>query len=60
MEQVKHKKRPLSKIFPLRESNTTVLTEVIAGVTTFLSLSYIIFVQPTVLSATGMNFGAVK
>jgi len=59
VEQAKHKKRPLSKIFPLRESNTTVLTEVIAGVTTFLSLSYIIFVQPTVLSATGMDFGAV-
>ncbi|MFN3466583.1 MAG: NCS2 family permease [Candidatus Brocadiales bacterium] len=33
--------------------------EVIAGVTTFLSMSYIIFVQPTVLSACGMDFGAV-
>jgi AGZA family xanthine/uracil permease-like MFS transporter len=49
----------IKKLFPLRESNTTVATEVIAGVTTFLSMSYIIFVQPTVLSACGMDFGAV-
>ena len=38
---------------------TSVRTEIIAGVTTFLTMAYIIFVQPTVLSAAGMDFGAV-
>jgi AGZA family xanthine/uracil permease-like MFS transporter len=52
-------KLSLHKVFPLKESNTTVLTEVIAGVTTFLALSYIIFVQPAVLSTCGMDSGAV-
>lgn len=49
----------LQKLFKLDENCTTVKTEVIAGVTTFMTLSYIIFVQPTVLSACGMDFGAV-
>ena len=34
-------------------------TEVVAGITTFLAMAYIIFVQPAVLSAAGMDFGAV-
>lgn len=38
---------------------TTVRTEIIAGVTTFMTMAYIIFVQPAVLSAAGMDFGAV-
>jgi AGZA family xanthine/uracil permease-like MFS transporter len=52
-------------IFRLRENGTTVRTELVAGVTTFLTMSYIIFVQPAVLSGvmfgrpTGMDFGAV-
>ncbi len=45
--------------FRLKENGTCVRTEVIAGVTTFMTLSYILFVQPTVLSACGMDFGAV-
>jgi AGZA family xanthine/uracil permease-like MFS transporter len=49
----------LQKLFKLKEHNTDVKTEVVAGVTTFMTLSYIIFVQPTVLSACGMDFGAV-
>lgn len=49
----------IKKLFPLKESNTTVPTEVIAGVTTFLSMSYIIFVQPAVLATCGMDFGSV-
>jgi len=49
----------LQKIFRLKENGTDVKTEVVAGVTTFMTLSYIIFVQPTVLSACGMDFGAV-
>lgn len=49
----------IERLFHLSEHNTTVRTEVIAGVTTFLTMAYIIFVQPTVLSAAGMDFGAV-
>ncbi len=43
----------------LSEAGTTVRTELVAGATTFATLSYIIFVQPTVLAAAGMDFGAV-
>lgn len=49
----------LERLFKLRENGTTVRTEIIAGLTTFLSMSYIIFVQPAVLSAAGMDFGSV-
>ncbi len=49
----------LQSLFRLKENRTDVKTEVMAGVTTFMTLSYIIFVQPTVLSACGMDFGAV-
>ena len=55
----------LAHFFRLSESNTSVRTELVAGVTTFLTMAYIIFVQPAVLSGamfeapTGMDFGAV-
>jgi AGZA family xanthine/uracil permease-like MFS transporter len=49
----------LDRLFHLTELRTTVRTELVAGVTTFLTMAYIIFVQPTVLSAAGMDFGAV-
>ena len=49
----------LEKIFKLKENNTCVTTEAVAGTTTFLTMSYIIFVQPAVLSNCGMDFGAV-
>jgi AGZA family xanthine/uracil permease-like MFS transporter len=49
----------LERRFSLAANRTTVRTEVIAGVTTFLTMAYIIFVQPAVLSAAGMDFGAV-
>ena len=49
----------LEKIFKLKENSTTVQTEIIAGSTTFLSMAYIIFVQPAVLSMAGMDFGSV-
>ena len=49
----------LEKIFKLKENNTNVATEAIAGTTTFLTMSYIIFVQPAVLSSCGMDFGSV-
>lgn len=49
----------LEKIFKLKENGTNVRTEIIAGSTTFLSMAYIIFVQPAVLSIAGMDFGSV-
>jgi len=49
----------LQRLFKLQENNTNLKTEAVAGITTFMTLSYIIFVQPTVLSACGMDFGAV-
>ena len=45
--------------FRLAEHGTTVKTEVIGGVTTFLTMSYIVFVNPAILSAAGMDFEAV-
>ena len=49
----------LDRQFALSANGTTVHTEILAGVTTFLTMAYIIFVQPAVLSAAGMDFGAV-
>src|SRR6185437_1657849 len=45
--------------FKLTEHGTTVRTEVVAGVTTFLTMAYIIFVNPSILGAAGMDRGAV-
>ena len=49
----------LEKLFRLKAHNTTVRTELLAGVTTFLAMAYILFVNPSILSATGMDKGAV-
>ncbi|MBI4542381.1 MAG: NCS2 family permease, partial [Gemmatimonadetes bacterium] len=49
----------LERVFRLRESGTTVRTEILAGATTFATLSYIIFVQPAVLGVASMDRGAV-
>ncbi|MFM2486337.1 NCS2 family permease [Celerinatantimonas yamalensis] len=49
----------LEKLFKLKAHKTTVRTEVIAGFTTFLTMAYIIFVNPSVLSQAGMNNGSV-
>lgn len=49
----------LERRFHLHESGTTLRTEILAGCTTFVTLSYIVFVQPAVLATTGMDFGAV-
>lgn len=55
----------LNLFFRFDENNTTVRTEILAGITTFLTMAYIIFVQPAILSgamfgfSTGMDFGAV-
>jgi len=49
----------LEKRFKLKENKTNVKTELLAGLTTFMSMSYIIFLNPTVLSQTGMDYNAV-
>ena len=49
----------LNKIFKLKENKTTVATELIAGLTTFMAMSYIIFVNPAILSQTGMDYNSV-
>ncbi len=49
----------LDKYFRLEKSGTNVQTEITAGLTTFMTMAYIIFVNPAILSKTGMNFEAV-
>ena len=49
----------LEKLFQLQAHGTTVKREVVAGITTFLTMAYIVVVNPSILSATGMDFGAV-
>lgn len=49
----------LEKIFQLQAHGTTAKTEIIAGITTFLTMAYIIFVNPNILARTGMDHGAV-
>ena len=49
----------LERLFKLSEHGTTVRTEILAGVTTFLTMCYIVIVNPGILSLTGMDFGAV-
>jgi AGZA family xanthine/uracil permease-like MFS transporter len=49
----------LERLFKLRENHTTIRAEVLGGATTFMTMSYIIFVQPVILSAAGMDKGAV-
>jgi AGZA family xanthine/uracil permease-like MFS transporter len=49
----------LERLFHLRERNTTARREVLGGVATFLTMSYIVFVNPAILSAAGLPFGGV-
>ena len=49
----------LEKLFKLSKNNTNVKTEVLAGVTTFMTMAYILMVNPDILSKTGMPIGAV-
>lgn len=49
----------LEKKFSLREKNTNIKTEIIAGLTTFMTMAYILTVNPTILSEGGLNWGAV-
>jgi adenine/guanine/hypoxanthine permease len=49
----------LNRFFNLAENNTTVRTEIIAGITTFMTMAYILAVNPDILSATGMDKNAL-
>ena len=49
----------LNRMFHLTENHTTVRTEVLAGITTFMTMAYILAVNPLILSTTGMDKGAV-
>ncbi|MGL5715539.1 MAG: NCS2 family permease [Paraclostridium sp.] len=49
----------MEKYFKLKENNTTVKTEIIAGITTFMTMAYILIVNPSILSQAGMDYGAV-
>ena len=49
----------LEKIFKLKEHNTNIKTEVVAGITTFMTMAYILAVNPSILSEAGMNANAV-
>ena len=49
----------MEKFFMLKENNTDVRTEVLAGVTTFMTMAYILAVNPLILSDAGMDAGGV-
>ena len=49
----------VEKLFKLKENHTTVRTEVIAGITTFMTMAYILAVNPSILSAAGMDTNAI-
>lgn len=49
----------LERLFQLKAHNTDVRTEMLAGVTTFLAMAYILFVNPSILGETGMDKGAI-
>ena len=49
----------MEKFFKLKEHNTDVKTEIMAGITTFMAMAYILIVNPDILSASGMDKGAV-
>ena len=49
----------LERLFSLSQHKTSVRTEILAGFTTFLTMCYIVIINPLTLSKTGMDFGAV-
>ena len=49
----------LEKYFKLKENGTTFSTELLAGLTTFMTMAYILIVNPNILSVAGMDWGAV-
>ena len=47
----------MERFFKLKENDTNVRQEVVAGITTFMTMAYILIVNPTILSAAGMDSG---
>jgi AGZA family xanthine/uracil permease-like MFS transporter len=56
---IRRELKMIEKLFKLKENNTDVKTEVIAGITTFMTMAYILAVNPSMLSAAGMDSTAV-
>jgi AGZA family xanthine/uracil permease-like MFS transporter len=52
-------KELINRFFKLEENKTSIRIEMVGGLTTFMTMSYIIFVQPAILSGAGMDPGAV-
>ena len=50
----------LEKLFHLKENHTDVKTEIMAGITTFMTMAYILAVNPNILSAAGMDRGGAQ
>ena len=48
------------KLFKLKENKTTIKTEILAGITTFITMAYIIIVNPNILRFAGMNLPGIK
>ena len=59
MNNFSQKKNRLDNYFGLTKNNTDVRTEIVAGITTFMTMAYILIVNPSILSATGMDSGAI-
>lgn len=51
--------KAISSFFHLEEQNTSFNTEIVAGISTFLTMSYVLFINPSILGLTGMNSAAV-
>ena len=51
-------KQTLEQIFKLRDNDTTIKKEFLAGFTTFITMAYIIFVNPQMMATSGMDLGA--
>jgi len=49
----------LDKYFKISENKSSIRTEIMAGITTFMTMAYILFLNPNILSATGMDKNAV-
>ena len=58
-QQMRQEEERMEKLFKLSENNTNVRTEVVAGITTFMTMAYILAVNPGLLSAAGMDATAV-
>ena len=48
----------IARFFKLQENQTNIRTEILAGFTTFITMGYIIFVNPQIMTAAGMDYGA--